>query len=133
MSAQPELDLPTTPVVYGSLTYRRGAGPQARGTWILDARPQVTIRAKRVFPRAKADTQGRIEMADSAEVCRDLDWFTERYPLTLDPASKAALERGVRRHRDTEDAVAGDWTPTCGECPPRSRATTSSRQPTWSR
>lgn len=109
MSVQPLLDVdvekPT--ISYGTLTYYRPIdGVIERPSWVIAAQPHVILRAKRVFPRMKADTLSQIAMFDSDEVCRELDWFMQRFPLTMDPASRLALEAGVQRHRDTEDAIA---------------------------
>lgn len=44
--------------------------------------PHVAIRLRRVFGRAGKQT-GTITMRDTEEVCRDLRWFAERYPIVF--------------------------------------------------
>lgn len=77
-----------------------------RSMWLIDAAPHVTIRLKRLFPRAKTDRAGRVELFESDEVARDLAWFLERYPMRLDHGTARTLQLGAAAHREAEDATA---------------------------
>jgi SNF2 family DNA or RNA helicase len=73
--------------------------------WVIEAEPHVVMRLKRLFPRV-ANQSGALSMADTVEVCRDLEWFLERYPLKFTKAGRAHLTERARQHRETETLVA---------------------------
>ena len=78
------------------------------GRWLLECEPHVAIMAKRVFGRLRRQTRGVLELSNTDAVCRDLEWFTQRYPLDVKDAD--ALAAGSRRHRDdilTFDRILG--------------------------
>ena len=60
--------------------------------WIVRAPPHVMLRLKRVFPRANPAEFGAVALADTIEVCRDLAWFRERYPLEMERQDLLRLE-----------------------------------------
>jgi SNF2 family DNA or RNA helicase len=66
-----------------------------RPYWVIDAPPHVVQRAKRVFPRISKAQVGLLYLSDSPEVCRDLAWFLERYPMEMQARERKALERGA--------------------------------------
>ena len=49
----------------------------------MTAESHVAIRLRRVFQRA-ANEYGIIRLTDTEEVCRDLVWFMERFPMKVD-------------------------------------------------
>jgi SNF2 family DNA or RNA helicase len=69
---------------YGTLTFDDG-------DWTLDAEPHVHLRAKRVFGKVSAGKVGCLTFSHTQEICRDLAWFTERYPVTMSPTDRALL------------------------------------------
>lgn len=60
--------------------------------WHVKAEPHVAIRLRRMFKRSGRQV-GTVKLANTAELCRDLLWFTERYPLDVTP--RDALEAGA--------------------------------------
>lgn len=70
---------------------------------MVDAPPHVILRLKRVFPRIRRGQYGSVSIQDSAEVCRELLWFSERFPLEFRPADYIA--RQAAAHRDLEDSI----------------------------
>ena len=86
-----------------SATYGRIS--RAGGEWLITAQPHVVIRLKRLFPRMAQYRTGTVALKDTAEVARDLEWFTSRYPLEADEAAAAYLAAQADRHRATEAAV----------------------------
>ncbi|MFW6031670.1 MAG: DEAD/DEAH box helicase [Myxococcota bacterium] len=74
------------------------------GKWRIEAEPHVVIKLKRVFGRVSRKHQGRIFLQDTLEVCRDLRWFMDRYPLDVDP--RDYLEERARKHAEDEQAFA---------------------------
>lgn len=73
------------------------------GAWHVEAQPHVVMRLKRVFPRIDTRQHGTIKIRDSAEVCRELLWFSERFPLEIEPLDYA--ERKAGEHKALEIAV----------------------------
>jgi SNF2 family DNA or RNA helicase len=65
------------------------------------------IRLRRLF--AQADRGGRVSLSNTPDVCRDLEWLAERYPLKFDP--RAALTAQANKHRErqamVDDLLAG--------------------------
>ncbi len=70
------------------------------GKWFIETEPHILIRLKRIFARVGRNRVGAIALSHSAETCRDLEWFCERYPHDVDEASLRELRAGARRHRD---------------------------------
>lgn len=77
----------------------------ARGGWLLDAEPHVVIRAKRVFAQVSGSYSGKLVLSDSLDVCRDLAWFLERYPLEMSECDRRHLEASAKEHHDRESLV----------------------------
>ena len=91
---------------YGSYSYFPGSHG-GRGSWCLQMEPAVAMRAKRLFTRAIIGNAGRIDLADTDEVSRDLDWFLQRYPLNPEsPNDAALLAAGSAAFTVTEQTVA---------------------------
>lgn len=96
---------------FGRLKYFRSANdtsnrPRARhGQWHIAAEPHVMIKIKRQFPRVRTADTGVIQIADTPEVARDLEWLLLRWPLELDPASREHLVSRADQHRASEEAV----------------------------
>lgn len=69
-----------------------GTATLGAGEWHIKAEPHVIIRLRRMFKRT-AKQIGSVKLTATDEVCRDLLWFTQRYPLEVTP--RDALERGA--------------------------------------
>jgi len=108
---------------FGALTAHRRDGSII---WKIDADPHVVMRAKRVFSRLSRRHAGDLVLSHSAEVCRDLEWFTDRYPLAMSDGDRALLTAGATKHRTVlatlEDLIDPSYTPSTFELaiPPRS-------------
>lgn len=83
--------------------------------WALTAEPHVAIKLKRVFGRV-GNQFGKIHLEDSEEICRDLSWFTSRYPLEIDPKSADHMKRGAESFDARAERFAGILS---GEISPR--------------
>lgn len=66
--------------------------------WILEAEPHVVMRAKRVFARLARSKTGDLILTNNDETARDLDWFTQRYPLDMSAAIREQLVTSARRY-----------------------------------
>lgn len=71
------------------------------GKWHMEGEPHLLIRAKRIFARIWAAEHGVVTLKNTDEICRDIEWFIDRYPMELSPGDKRILERGSRRHIET--------------------------------
>lgn len=82
---------------YGSVTYR--------GThWHIEGEPFVRARLKRVFPRAPQVAGARLQLAATPENTRELAWFLQRYPMTVDRLD--VLDELAQRHIRSEQRLA---------------------------
>jgi SNF2 family DNA or RNA helicase len=76
-----------------------------RGLWHLQANADVMIRLKRMFPRAATNRSAFITLEDTTEICRDLEWTLDRWPLEIDEADWARLRARAEEHREREETV----------------------------
>lgn len=78
------------------------------GVWEIDAEPHVLLRLKRMFKRARAE-RGTVQLQDTKEICRDLEWFITRFPLEVN--RKQYLHRRAAAFEETiqtaQDLLAG--------------------------
>jgi hypothetical protein len=79
---------------YGTPTFTRAG-------WVIDAEPHVHMRAKRIFGRLSKQEAMRLTLSHSTDVCRDLEWFLDRYPLDITPADRAILTANATAHRES--------------------------------
>lgn len=73
--------------------------------WVVAAQADVATRLKRIFPRVQATHLGDIRIFDSLEVCRDLEWVLERWPMKISKADRKALTEGANGHRSQQERV----------------------------
>lgn len=78
----------------------------AKGVWGVKAEPHVLLRLKRVFGSVRPTDFGWIRLSDTLEVCRNLAWFCDRYPLAFEkPDDEAYLATRAGEHQDRESIV----------------------------
>jgi len=91
-------------VTHGTLTHFDSAFGRY---WSIEATPNIMVRLKRIFPRAHpGSTYGQLRLHDTDEVCRDLRWVLDRWPLKVDRSAKRKLNAGARRHQKREEVSA---------------------------
>lgn len=84
-------------------TYRHDTDGLGRPVWILDVEPAVRMRIRRIFGRVQLTRTTVVTINDTNEVCRDLTWFMDRYPLQpADDNAAARLHAGTLAHQQTE-------------------------------
>lgn len=89
---------------YGTLELREGY-------WRLRCEPHVALWAKRIFNRIHKGSHGELKLTHSPSICRDLEWFTVRFPL--DVKHPRELSEGAAAHREhiaTLDEITGGRT-----------------------
>lgn len=74
------------------------------GKWHIQVEPHVAMRLKRVLGRVKANAVGVIVLKNTDEICMDLQWFMQRYPLDVLPLD--ALESRAKRYKATGERFA---------------------------
>ncbi|MCQ4271028.1 DEAD/DEAH box helicase [Pseudomonas kuykendallii] len=75
-------------------------------TWRITCEPQVRSRLKRVFPRVPQGAANHVDLVGSPENSRELLWFLQRYPMTMEAEVQAALEHLAARHVEMEQSLA---------------------------
>jgi superfamily II DNA or RNA helicase len=65
--------------------------------WVLAVEPHVAMYARRLFERLRRSS-GELRVENTPTVCRDLEWFIQRFPLDVE--TPEALRRGVVTHRE---------------------------------
>lgn len=82
-------------------------------TWQLECEPHVAMMAKRIFQRIPKGAQRKFTLSNTPDVCRDLEWFAQRYPLDIrSPRSLAQGAETQRQHVADLDAVlSGQYQP----------------------
>ena len=67
--------------------------------WQITCEPHVMIKLKACLGRVNKHEFGTVKLKNSDEVCRDLEWFIQRYPLQCE--SEAELVAGAACYRRT--------------------------------
>lgn len=62
------------------------------GRFVVEARPHVVLRAKRIFERIHKGSHGGFSLTDTPENAHELRWFMQRYPLQVCPFAARRLE-----------------------------------------
>lgn len=83
--------------------------------WRIETEPFIRARLKRLFPRAPQHAADHITISASIENTRELQWFVQRYPMTVDRMD--LFDRLAQEHRDTEQRLADLM---AGHTPPQS-------------
>lgn len=87
-----------------------------RPWWMVQCKPHVMTRLKRVFERVNKHQHGTVLLADSPETSRELLWFLDRFPMAIEAGDRKRLEDQAKVHKDrealTQLILAGDYTPT---------------------
>lgn len=90
-----------------------GTATLERGMWQITADPHVAMMLKRLFKKSDRGIPGKVTLSHSPDVCRDLEWFCQRYPL--DVRQLDALAAGAAQHRETvlriEDYLGDTFAP----------------------
>lgn len=82
---------------YGTIQY-------ASGHWVIQCEPHIRAHLKRVFSRIDKGARGFAQLSDTPENSRNLLWFIDRYPMTVDNLEH--LQRRAAEHVDMEQRIA---------------------------
>lgn len=97
----------------GTLDFTAG-DPTGQFLW-KDLRPDVAIRAKHIFRQIRTARLGVLEVSATDSVCVDVEWFLQRYNLSLTSSARRRIHQGcasaARLERDLGEITAPGWTP----------------------
>jgi hypothetical protein len=79
--------------------------PEGGARYVIEAKPHVCIKLKRVFPRLGTLARETYSLADTPEVSRDLEWFDMRFPLEMTPETRAHLTARAAEHKEKTTIV----------------------------
>lgn len=98
----------TTSRTCGTLRFEDGA-------WKVKCEPHVLLRLKRVFGRVAKHAHGTVTLTDGDEIARDLLWFLDRHPMSVDDADRKQLEKRAARHelrrKNVEEVLSDGYEP----------------------
>lgn len=77
-----------------------------RKQWLIDCEPHILMRLKRVFPKVSRKSHGTIRITNTIDTCRDIEWFTSRYPFEVANDDRLALAGQAKAHQDQENLIA---------------------------
>jgi len=82
---------------------------------INNAEPHVCIKLKAIFAKLSAGATQPFSFDNTPEVCQDLLWFTERYPLAISEADMSVMKREKKKHvnniNEVERILLPDYQP----------------------
>jgi SNF2 family DNA or RNA helicase len=81
-----------------------GTVKHSGNSWGIHCEPHVRARLKRVFPRAPQRAADWIIISDNPENSRELEWFLQRFPMSVDPPH--LLSEKANEHRRTESLIS---------------------------
>lgn len=84
--------------------------------WVLaDVEPHVSIRLKQIFPKIAKYSTPPYFFPDNLDVCADLHWLSQRYPMEVSVQDQRLLERNqedfFQKQADREKILTPDWAP----------------------
>lgn len=85
--------------IYGDISH-------SDGFWVVNGEPFVRARLKRVFAQLPGEAGATLKLKATPENSRELLWFTERYPMTIQAEDRALIERLAARHVAAEQSLA---------------------------
>ncbi len=75
--------------------------------WLVKATPDVMIRLKRIFPRAKGTRSGEIRLKKTPEIAMELKWVMSRWPLEGNTGELEALADEYRQRQEKIQRIMG--------------------------
>ena len=84
---------------YGTVTLDKD------GYWDIECEPHVALRIKRVFSRASGRAAGKVRLKATDDVCKDLQWFMQRYPMDVKP--QKVLDDRAAKYDQIKELSAG--------------------------
>lgn len=92
-------DEPQTPKMFPTRVRSVGTIERRGSYWQIAADPQCIISLKRNFVRVDKAADGEIRIKSTPEVDADIQWFREKWALSMEEKDEALLHRGAEMHR----------------------------------
>jgi len=69
------------------------------GKWVLsEIEPHVSIRLKKIFPKVPIYAVPPFKFSITPEICAEIEWFMDRYPLAISDKDRRLLKRGSKQY-----------------------------------
>ena len=76
-----------------------GTVSHVSGKWVLEEiEPHVSIRLKKIFPKIPIYSVPPFKFQSSPEICAELNWFMDRYPLAISEKDRRLLRKGSKQY-----------------------------------
>src|ERR1700741_717731 len=97
-------------------TYGKLYLSEDKKNWIINnAEPHICLKLKAIFTKIGYSTVQPFKFDNTPEVCNDLLWFTERYPLTISDKDLSLLKKEKKSYVNTinelESILLPDYKP----------------------
>jgi SNF2 family DNA or RNA helicase len=73
--------------------------------WQITCDAQVSLRFKRLFARVSVTSYGTHTLSDTTDIAYDLEWFLQRYPMTLTARAKSHMRARSDEYREQASIV----------------------------
>jgi SNF2 family DNA or RNA helicase len=96
---------------YGDLLFNK-----TNDRWeIGKCEPHVALRLKKIFPKISITSLPPYYFSNENDICADLDWFIQRYPLKINDLDKKLLNNNkksfLKTQADLERILVPNWSP----------------------
>lgn len=92
----------------GKVSRTYGSAIYMMGEWVLDEiEPHVSIRLKKIFPKIPVYATPPFRFKSTPEICAELEWFMDRYPLVISDKDLKFLQKGTKQYEQTLFALDG--------------------------
>ncbi|MEG1347344.1 MAG: SNF2-related protein [Hafnia sp.] len=99
----------------GKLEYCKAWSNKTNVWMITDIQPHVAIKLKSLFPKISKEQTNNFVFENNGNNCADLDWFRDRFPLTMSEDDAARLRLGRFEYEQQlehiEKILLPDYTP----------------------
>lgn len=82
-----------------------GTIAQVKSKLVIQCAAHTRIRLKALFPQINKSEYKLIMLEVSPQNCRDLEWFTQRYPMEMDDATRWLISEEAKLHREAQDEL----------------------------
>jgi SNF2 family DNA or RNA helicase len=90
---------------FGDIQYCDSVDNYCCEAFAITAEPHVMIKLKAIFGRINKSQYATVKVRITPDVCRDLEWFLDRYPLKMDPKSEQKIRNGSKEYRQTLECL----------------------------
>lgn len=96
---------------YGTATYHKKQDRKLN-FWHIEAEPQVTMRFKDMFKSIHKGSYGGMQITNTPQNAKDIEWFMQRYPLVMTPEDADFLVETVQRFDKKQEQLSSVFLPT---------------------